>query len=410
MNIKLIFFIITYISSQKWSFKMNFLQHYPYIVLNIGSMGQNTNTFIDIAHNFSFISANAYYYDESFSYYRIDEHLTPFYYNKTELKGYLSKEVINYLGKNYAFNNFFLIHTDKLYTPNDIYSKSVLSLSRNNSMNNYSLLNQLVHRGVLKRNILSLDYYFTHEIHFGWDGYAEENNKKFSCNISDYKDTRWNCRMKSIETIIHTKYKDNSTENKNTTVYFDSNMFFNIVPNYFLRHLIKNMFTSLNEQYCDESSYRNLITYLCEDKGIEVFKNNNVSMNINFDDDFTITIPNEYLFNNKGEFVFAARDIPDFDEDDLEGDGEQSKDCSGDDWKEEYIFGYSFLRLLSVSFDADLNEVRFYNDRYLHLTNNENQTNVKLIKIILIINGILITMKVFEYILLFKVFNAFNIN
>ena len=209
MNINLIFFVITFISSQQWTFKMSLYQHYPYIVLNIGSMGQNTHTFIDIANNFSFISANVYYYDESFSYFRLDDHLTPFYYNNTELKGYLSKELINYLGKNYAINNFFLIHTERIYDKKDLYSKCVLSLSRNSSMYNYSLLNQLTHRGVFKRNVLSLDYYFKKEIHFGGDGEAQNNNRKYSCNISDYKDMRWNCRMKSIDTIIHTKYKDN---------------------------------------------------------------------------------------------------------------------------------------------------------------------------------------------------------
>lgn len=373
-------------------------------------MGQNTHIFIDIANNFSFISANVYYYDESFSYFRLDDHLTPFYYNNTELKGYLSKELINYLGKNYAINNFFLIHTERIYDKKDLYSKCVLSLSRNSSMYNYSLLNQLTHRGVFKRNVLSLDYYFKKEIHFGGDGEAQNNNRKYSCNISDYKDMRWNCRMKSIDTIIHTKYKDNTTENKNTTVYFDSNIFFNVVPNYFLRHLIKSMFTSVNGQYCDESSYRNLITYLCEDKGVQVFRDNNVSMNINFADNFTITIPNEYLFNNKGEFVFASRDIPDFDEDDLEGDGEERKDYSGEDWKEDYIFGYSFLRLLSVSFDADLMQVSFYNDRYVFPTNPKENNNSKWIKITLLINIILIGIKVFEYILLYKVLNSFNIN
>lgn len=370
MNItKFLFFLnfcIISFSKKDFVFYLYFEDYLPYISIGLGSINQQVHAFIDIASNYSFISANYYYYDESFSYNRLEDRLSTFKYNDTELKGYLSTETYSFDGNNYRYPDFYLLHTERMYDKDNPYSKCILSFSRINVNNSFSLLYLFQQKKLINSKIFSLDFFNKKEMYFDDEIYRPfaQKNKRYICKVTDKKDPRWNCKVKSINTFTQSLFKDNKTQSMDTTFYFDTNSYFNIVPNHFFRFLIKHLFTYENNHWCEEIVKRKLITWVCDEKGMEMFQRFNGTLKINFDNNFTIIIPNKALFTRKHEFIFASKDIPDDDYNE-DAEGEEAVEEITPIIKEEYVFGYCFFRLIAITFDSELDELRLYNDQYI---------------------------------------------
>lgn len=365
----LIFLILTifplsYKQFKQWTFKMSLETYLPYITLNLGSKTQSLRTFIDISNHFSFVSSNVYHYNDSFTFSK-KNNITMFKYNNKNLMGYLSNDSMIYYGDRYEFKNFYLIHSDTNYDKYSTNSKSVLCQSRNVSNTNFSLLYQLRKKQKINGNVLTMDYYFDKAVHFGKENimWYTKKNIGHSCSIIDYKDDRWNCRILSFNIETKTNPKINITEKYNNTVYFDSNKYYNILPYSLLKKLMDTIFTYEILIYCDEMSDGELIRYVCHRKGIEMFKAKKARLNINFEDNFYFSISYDNLIDDKGNFIFTAKEFPDFDEYEFDIGNDVYIDFN---WKEEVIFGYTIMRLLSLSFDADMNQIRFYNDKVIH--------------------------------------------
>lgn len=369
MNItKFLFFLnfcIISFSKKDFVFYLYFDDYLPYISIGLGSINQQVRAFIDIASNYSFISANYYYYDESFSYNMLEDKLSTFKYNDTELKGYLSTETFSFDGRYYRYPNFYLLHTEETYEKDNPYSKCILSFSRINVNNSFSLLYLFQRKSLINSKILSLDYSNKKEMYFDDEKYKPfaSLNKGYTCKVHDKKDPRWNCQVKSINTFTQSLFKENKTQVMNKTFYFDTNSYFNIVPYNFFSFLIKHLFTYENNHWCEEIVKRKLIVWACDEKGTEMFQRSNGTLKINFDN-FTIIIPNKALFTRKNEFIFAAKDIPDDDYNE-DAEGEEVVEEITPTIKEEYVFGYCFFRLVTTTFDFELDELRFYNDQYI---------------------------------------------
>ena len=66
----------------------------------------------------------------------------------------------------------------------------------------------------------------------------------------------------------------NTKEKYNSTVYFDSNQYYSILPYSLFRKIIDKLFTSENIIYCEEVSDGELIRYICNIKGIAIIAKN----------------------------------------------------------------------------------------------------------------------------------------
>ena len=100
----------------------------------------------------------------------------------------------------------------------------------------------------------------------------------------------------------------------------------------------------------------------------------------------------EIRIDEKGNFIFAAKEFPDFDE--YEFDMGRYP-FSETDWREEAIFGYTIMRLFSLSFDADMNQIRFYNDIIIHSI--LPPSNFLLIKNLLLIVSLILILSIFDF-------------
>ena len=143
-----------------------------------------------------------------------------------------------------------------------------------------------------------------------------------------------------------------------TTFYFDTNSYFNIVPNHFFRFLIKHLFTYENNHWCEEIVKRKLITWVCDEKGMEMFQRFNGTLKINFDNNFTIIIPNKALFTRKHEFIFASKDIPDDDYNE-DAEGEEAVEEITPIIKEEYNNYHGTLMLKNTIFNHKKKEQKY---------------------------------------------------
>ena len=384
-------FPLFYAQFKQWTFKMSLDSYLPYITLNLGSKTQSLRTFIDISNRFSFVSSNVYQYKDSFTFSK-KNNITVFKYNNKDMMGYLSNDSMIYYGDRYEFKNFYLVYSDTNYDKYSMNSKSVLCQSRNVSNTNFSLLYQLRKKQKISGNVLTMDYFFDKAVHFGKESimWYTKKNKPHSCSIIDYKDDRWNCRIVSFDIGLDKNLHMNTKEKYNSTVYFDSNQYYSILPYSLFRKIIDKLFTSENIIYCEEVSDGELIRYICNIKGIAIIAKNKGKIDINFEDNFSISITRKNLFDEKGNFIFAAKEFPDFDE--YEFDMGRYP-FSETDWREEVIFGYTIMRLFSLSFDADMNQIRFYNDIIIHSI--LPPSNFLLIKNLLLIVSLILLLSIF---------------
>lgn len=144
------------------------------------------------------------------------------------------------------------------------------------------------------------------------------------------------------------------------------------------RYEFKNFYLVYSDTNYDKYSM-NSKSVLCQSRNVS-----------NTEDNFSISITRKNLFDEKGNFIFAAKEFPDFDE--YEFDMGRYP-FSETDWREEVIFGYTIMRLFSLSFDADMNQIRFYNDIIIHSI--LPPSNFLLIKNLLLIVSLILLLSIF---------------
>lgn len=357
MNIWGIFFIINL--AQYFSAELRPLE-YPiyndndnhYIIMNLGSTKQNIKIFFDVSSTYTILSPDIYYFDESFTYISEND-LSYFTYNKTNFKGYLSKEIFHYgkkLKSSCSFCYFFLLskqnENDELFKN----QKNILGLGYNADD---SLSYILYKKKLIKDNTFFINFIFGNNLMFGNEEkelFAKENVANI-CQIKDKATHRWNCNIERFK--LEWKNKQNSigfkvisSKSKNGTIYFETQKYYNYIPFDCFIFLNGNI-EKFGYKCKKEEKYNKTEIYLkCEESS----KNLRGNITLEFSN-FIMSFPIEKLFDSKGYFLFVCNKL-----------------------YTEYIIGTSLLSHFSLVFDNNLDQIRIYNDNYLtSLTNKPNK-------------------------------------
>ena len=360
--------------------------HLPYIPMTFSVNNHRINIYIDIVNSFSFMSANIYYFDESFSYQRLEETSTLFNYNNTQLIGYFSSEILLKNSGPHNYCNFYLIHTDKFYPKDDPYSKCVLCLNRANAKTSFNLLYVLSTFNNKQYDAFIIDYAFEQIVHFGNESTLSYEHHKhyvnaYSCSVIDVNDMKWNCMLNKIGSI-RMKYIDIRKE-----VYFDLNSYYNYVPYHVMQSLIAIVFGNELDKYCKEviDFEIGIVFYECfmESDVREQFKNVYLDIVVG---SVKIQFKFQKLFSKNDKFIFASKQ-------------------RGGNEKEVFVFGYLFFKYFAVVFDYKNNSLRLYNEEVLSdYVSEEGITKFELkMNCMFICLGLLLIQIVYTIIMLYKI-------
>ena len=381
----LIFTLSTTINANyKLTYPLYLDNYLPYIQMTLSVNSHRVNIYIDIVNSFSFMSANVYYFDESFSYQRLQETSTEFTYNNTQFVGYLSTEIFLKNNNLYNYCNFYLVHTDKFYPKEDPYSKCVLCLNRANKQTAFNILSALSTYSNKAYDAFIIDYAFEQIVHFGNEStlsyeYQKHYINAYSCSVVNINDMKWNCMLNKIGGVrVHKE------------VYFDLNEYFNYVPYRVMQKLITIVFGKEWDKYCKEGIGFELgvVYYECSIGNDVKEKYNNVYIDIVVES-IKIRFWFQKLFGKNNEFIFASK---------RRGGNEEEE--------EEFVFGYLFFKYFATVFDYKNNSLRMYNEEVFSKYLNEEGISKGELKmnVMFICLGLLLTQIVY-IIMLYKIKN-----
>ena len=339
----------------------NTKKFYTYVIFNDENKNKNLKIDFDINSVILFIKSKNSNFNNNFEYSFEDGRKISGTSNKNEII-FQHSEKDNKLkinNFNYLITNSDLILNDGLFGigfPND------------DSLINYSLLDQLETRSIIGRKISIIEFnnknnkgkiYFDVLPNIIMENYYHYGLCKLKIN-SDKKilNNNWQCEIKEIILKDNNLIKFDYIEK----IKFDYNQEKNFFPLKYLINLETEYFNDLlNNGNCNFGIKNNLYTFTCFKDSYDLLQNlGNISIILN-NWKIDLTINNLFKFDSiddEYEFMLYAE--------------ENNKD---------FIFGSNFLKQFIMTFNEDEEKIGFYNDSIVHLYKGtcEKPNNTKIV-------------------------------
>ena len=325
----------------------NTKKFYTYVIFNDENKNKNLKIDFDINSVILFIKSKNSNFNNNFDYSFEDGRKISGTSNKNEII-YQHSEKDNKLkinNFNYLITNSDLILNDGLFGigfPND------------DSLINYSLLDQLETRSIIGRKISIIEFnnknnkgkiYFDVLPNIIMENYYHYGLCKLKIN-SDKKilNNNWQCEIKEIIIKDNNLIKFDYIEK----IKFDYNQEKNFFPLKYLINLETEYFNDLlNNGNCNFGIKNNLYTFTCFKDSYDLLQNlGNISIILN-NWKIDLTINNLFKFDSiddEYEFMLYAE--------------ENNKD---------FIFGSNFLKQFIMTFNEDEEKIGFFNNSIVHL-------------------------------------------
>jgi hypothetical protein len=325
----------------------NTKKFYTYVIFNDENKNKNLKIDFDINSVILFIKSKNSNFNNNFDYSFEDGRKISGTSNKNEII-FQHSEKDNKLkinNFNYLITNSDLILNDGLFGigfPND------------DSLINYSLLDQLETRSIIGRKISIIEFnnknnkgkiYFDVLPNIIMENYYHYGLCKLKIN-SDKKilNNNWQCEIKEIITNNNNLIKFDYIEK----IKFDYNQEKNFFPLKYLINLETEYFNDLlNNGNCNFGIKNNLYTFTCFKDSYDLLQNlGNISIILN-NWKIDLTIDNLFKFDSiddEYEFMLYAE--------------ENNKD---------FIFGSNFLKQFIMTFNEDEEKIGFFNNSIVHL-------------------------------------------
>ena len=325
----------------------NTKKFYTYVIFNDENKNKNLKIDFDINSVILFIKSKNSNFNNNFDYLFEDGRKISGTSNKNEII-FQHSEKDNKLkinNFNYLITNSDLILNDGLFGigfPND------------DSLINYSLLDQLETRSIIGRKISIIEFnnknnkgkiYFDVLPNIIMENYYHYGLCKLKIN-SDKKilNNNWQCEIKEIIIKDNNLIKFDYIEK----IKFDYNQEKNFFPLKYLINLETEYFNDLlNNGNCNFGIKNNLYTFTCFKDSYDLLQNlGNISIILN-NWKIDLTINNLFKFDSiddEYEFMLYAE--------------ENNKD---------FIFGSNFLKQIIMTFNEDEEKIGFFNNSIVHL-------------------------------------------